>query len=426
MLSSLITVYVILFRNVAIGALFFATLNTGKLLAQESLDRIDISTDIYYRSQPIFNPVGGFENSGSILQGLWLQFKLGKGINKNKAVWTELDHWSIVSRLAIVRGDGNYYQQIGAAYPLQTMTSSGQWLTEASITREPGEGNLLFKAGIFTLNPEFMDSNIFNNYVNSAINDTFNDEVLGVPIAPLAATGVMLGYGNAMGSKYGILKLGAFGIMPTNQFGVSYSAKNPIPYLSGGLAIVQWEKQFNSKKILSKSTSINSSDNGEALPMPGIMIGGYWSKSYTNGNGSSYQTINVPVGENRTIYGSIILPLESIIPSSVNSRIWLAGRIGLDTENNPAPSYAGIGLLRQGLIPGRPGDVTGIAAVTTGFSQNITPGTTQESVIEFNHRIRISSKINIKPFVQLIINPGGTGDLSPILAPGVEFSASIW
>lgn len=426
MLSSLKTVYVILFRNVAIGSLFFATLNNGKLLAQEGLDRIDISTDIYFRSQSIFNPVGGFENSGSILQGLWLQFKLGKGINKNKAVWTELDHWSIVSRLAIVRGDGNYYQQIGAAYPLQTMTSSGQFLAEATITREPGEGNLLFKAGIFTLNPEFMDSNIFNNYVHSAINDTFNDEVLGVPIAPLAATGVMLGYGNAIGSKYGILKLGAFGIMPTNQFGASYSAKNPIPYLSGGLAIIQWEKQFNSKKILSKSTSINSSDNGEALPMPGIMVGGYWSKSYTNGSESSYQAINVPVGENRTIYGSIILPLESILPSSVNSRIWLAGRIGLDTENNPAPSYAGIGLLRQGLIPGRPGDVTGIAAVTTGFSQNITPGTTQESVIEFNHRIRISSKINIKPFVQLIINPGGTGDLSPILAPGVEFSASIW
>ena len=415
-----------LFRNVVISALFFAILNTNKIFAQEKSDQIDISADIYYRSQPIFNPVGGFENSGSILQGLWLQFKLGKGINKNKALWRELDHWSIATRLAIVRGDGNYYQQIGAAYPLQTMTSSGQWLTEATITREPGEGNLLFKAGIFTLNPEFMDSNIFNNYVHSAINDTFNDEVLGVPIAPLAATGVMLGYGNAISSKYGILKLGAFGIMPTNQFGVSYSAKNPIPYLSGGLAIIQWEKQFNSKKILSKSTSINSSDNGEALPMPGIMIGGYWSKSYTNGSGSSCQAINVPVGENRTLYGSIILPLESIIPSSVNSRIWLAGRIGLDTENNPAPSYAGIGLLKQGLIPGRPGDVTGIAAVTTGFSQNITPGTTQESVIEFNHRIRISSKINIKPFVQLIINPGGTGDLSPILAPGVEFSASIW
>jgi len=426
MLGSLKNFNFIFFYKVAMGALLFATLNSNKILAQERPDQLGISAEMYYRSQPIFNPVGGFENSGSILQGLWLHFQLGKGVNKNKALWKELDHWSIVSRLAIVRGDGNYYQQIGAAYPLQTMTSSGQWLTEAIITREPGEGNLLFKAGIFTLNPEFMDSNIFNNYVHSAINDTFNDEVLGVPIAPLAATGVMLGYGNTIGSKYGILKLGAFGIMPTNQFGVSYSAKNPIPYLSGGLAIVQWEKQFNSKKILSKSTSINSSDNGEALPMPGIMIGGYWSKSYTNGNIKTYQTLNVPVGINRTLYGSITFPLESFISSSVNSRIWIAGRIGLDVENNPAPSYAGIGLLRQGLIPGRPGDVTGIAAVTTGFSQNITPGTTQESVIEFNHRIRISSKINIKPFVQLIINPGGTGDLSPILAPGVEFSASIW
>jgi len=426
MLGSLKNFNFIFFYKVAMGALLFATLNANKILAQERPDQIGISAEMYYRSQPIINPVGGFENSGSILQGLWLQFKLGKGINKNKVLWTELDHWSIASRLAIVRGDGNYYQQIGAAYPLQTMTSSGQFLSEASITRDPGEGKLLFKTGILTLNPDFMDSKIFNNYVHSAINDTFNDEVLGVPIAPLAATGVMLGYGNAIDSTYGIFKLGAFAIMPSNQFGVSYSAQNPIPFLAGRLAIFQWEKQFSSKEIKISNTLSNGSDDGATLPMPGIMIGGYWSKSYTNGNVKTYQTMNVPVGINRTLYGSITFPLESFISSSVNSRIWIAGRIGLDVENNPAPSYAGIGLLRQGLIPGRPEDVTGIAAVTTGFSQNISPGTTQESVIEFNHRIRISPKLNIKPFVQLIINPGGIGDLSPILAPGVEFSASIW
>jgi hypothetical protein len=109
MLGSLKNFNSIFFYKVAMGALLFTILNANKIFAQERPDQIGISAEMYCRSQPIINPVGGFENSGSILQGLWLQFKLGKGINKNKVLWTELDHWSIATRLVIVRGDGNYY-----------------------------------------------------------------------------------------------------------------------------------------------------------------------------------------------------------------------------------------------------------------------------------------------------------------------------
>lgn len=375
-----------------------------KLFASENSDQLDVLVEINYRAEPIANPIGGIENSSSLLQGLWLELGLGKGIYKSKESWLEIDHWSFSSRLAIVRGNGNYYQQVGAVYPLQTMTSAGQWLTEAVIKREPGNGTVEFKTGIFTLNPDFMDSEIFNYFVHSAINNTFNEEVLGVPIAPLAGTGVLLGYGNPLSSTYGNLKIAAFNIMSPNQFGNSLSSVSSPPSLSGNLAVIQWQKRF----------SIGNSE----LPNPGILIGGYWANSYSNSTSIA--------GNNRTLYGSLTLPLYTNKTKLGDNRIWLAGRMGLDPEKNTAPTFAGLGFLKQGLFYMRPDDITGLAYVTTGFSPDINPGLTQETVFELNHLIQINNRIKIRPFIQLILNPGGTSKLAPIIAPGVQFAVKIW
>lgn len=55
----------------------------------------------------------------------------------------------------------------------------------------------------------------------------------------------------------------------------------------------------------------------------------------------------------------------------------------------------------------------------------IHPGLTQESVIELNHLNRISPKIGLKPFVQLILNHGSSGRFAQILVSGLEFLASL-
>lgn len=392
---------------------------------QENSSAIAASIEIDYLAEPIFNPVGGQEQASSLLQGLWLQMKVGRGLNIEKSQWRELDHWSIATEVAIVRGNSNYYKEIGAAYPLQTLTASGQWLTEASLRREAGSGNYSLRAGVFTLNPEFMVSDIFNYYVHSAINDTFNEEVLGIPIAPLASPGVMLTVGNSENAKGGEFKLGLFKIVATNQFGISAVENSPPIALNGSVALLQWKKILSLQPLSKESQPSKISGLADDLPSPNLMLGGYWSQTYSSAQDTSQPGTSIPLGQNRTIYGSITLPLLQSKGAVNHRRLWVAGRIGLDWNNNPAPYFLGAGLVTQGLIKSRPSDISGFAIASTGFSPTINPGLSQESVIEVNHLIRISPKLGLKPFVQLILNPGGSGKIAPILAPGLQFSASL-
>ena len=392
---------------------------------QQERGRLDASVGLDYVAEPIINPLGGLEQSGSLLQGLWLQLKLGSGLSIPKAAWRELDHWSVSTSVAVVRGNSNYYQQIGAAYPLQTMTASGQWLTDASLRRDAGKSKIALRAGVMTLNPEFMVSDAFNYFIHSAINDTFNEEVIGIPIAPLASPGFVLTYGDSNQAKIGQFKFGLFQIVASNQFGSALYQSAPPPALSGAVALLQWQKQLSWPTRKKQAEAGKITAIAVQLPAPNLMLGGYWSQTQAGVSGENTSPESIAQGQNRTLYGSITLPLARTTEGLSKGRLWLAGRVGLDWDNNPAPYFVGLGVLTQGLIAGRPLDVSGLALVSTGFSPTLNPGLSQESVIEFNHQIRISPRIGLKPFVQLILNPGGSGQMAPILAPGLQFSASL-
>lgn len=387
--------------------------------------QLDAKVSLAYLAEPIINPLGGQTQTGGLLQGLWLQLKLGSGLRIPRTAWRELDHWNISTHAAIVRGDSDYYKQIGAAYPLQTMTASGQWLTEASLNREAGEGKLSLRAGIFTINPEFMQTGIFNYYVHSALNDTLNEEVIGIPIAPLAAPGIMVGYGDLNRSQAGLFKLGLFQIVSSNQFGISLHENSSPSALSGGVALLQWQKLLSGQRKSKGSHTSKIIGHADELPSPNLMVGAYWSQTKATGGIQPNSSGSIPQGQNRTIYGALTLPLSQSADGISKARLWFAGRVGLDWDNNPAPYFAGAGVVTQGLMRSRPNDVSGVAVVSTGFSPKLNPGLTQESVIEINHLIRITPKIGLKPFIQIILNPGGGGRYAPILAPGLQFSALL-
>ena len=46
------------------------------------------------------------------------------------------------------------------------------------------------KAGVFSLNPGFVSTPVLDQYVHSALNDTLNSEIDGVPINPYVAPGL--------------------------------------------------------------------------------------------------------------------------------------------------------------------------------------------------------------------------------------------
>ena len=151
------------------------------------------------------------------------------------------------------------------------------------------------------------------------------------------------------------------------------------------------------------------------------MVGGYWSDTKLKQAPHQHQT-ELPDGINRGLYATSTIALPASVTGGLNSRAWAAGHYGFDWNNNPAPVSWSIGFLLQGIIPSRPYDVTGLAGGSTGFSPTINPGQTQESLIEINHQIHISSNLSLKPFAQLILSPSGFRSRQTILATGVQTS----
>lgn len=374
---------------------------------------------IDYLAQPIVNPAGGTTSELSWLNGLWLQLEMGLGLNRSPDEWKEIDHWVFKLETAVVRGNSSYYEQVGAAYPLQSMTSSGQWLSDLSIRREPGKSGIGLKAGIFSLNPGFMESDIFNYYVHSAINNTINNEVLAIPIAPLTSWGLQMDIHLPSANQSQKLRVGAFTVVPTNTFGQSIEpGSNPVN-LHGAIGLIQWQRGLSNGQ---PNTNIEGKNSiPDVLPEPGVMVGGYWSDTQLEQAPHQHQT-DLPDGINRGLYATSTIALPASVTGGLNSRAWAAGHYGFDWSNNPAPVSWSIGFLLQGIIPGRPYDVTGLAGGSTGFSPTINPGQTQESLIEINHQIHISSNLSLKPFAQLILSPSGFRSRQTILATGVQTS----
>lgn len=373
-----------------------------------------------YLAQPIVNPVGGLTNEFSWLNGLWLQLELGRGLNLDPEQWKEIDHWVFKLETALVRGNSAYYKQVGAAYPLQSMTSSGQWLSELTIRREPGKNGVGIKAGVFSLNPGFMEAEVFDFYVHSALNDTFNNEVPALPIAPLTSLGVQLNLSSSSTTPSHQLSIGAFTIVPTDTFGQSIQPGSSPLNLRGAIGLLQWQYGFaRRERSGDQGLSMASDSVPDLLPEPGVMLGSYWSQT-SSAQPVSRSRSTVPVGLNRGVYATSTLKLPRLPGAGLHSRAWIASQYGLDWGNNPAPVFWGAGVLIQGVLPGRPLDVTGIAGASTGFSPSINPGQYQESLLEINHQIQVSPLLSLKPFAQLILTPSGIPSRPAILATGLQ------
>lgn len=86
--------------------------------------------------------------------------------------------------------------------------------------------------------------------------------------------------------------------------------------------------------------------------------------------------------------------------------------------DNTMPFYFHVGLVYQGLIPGRDNDQLGVAFGLGNYSYNKiiseedagkTIHQTNEAVVEMDYRVQLTKFVFMQPFWQYIIRPGGTG-----------------
>ena len=385
----------------------------------------DLSVTI--TAQPMVGVVGGDRpGASSWYQAVNLGLSLSSGFGKDHDSWSELDHWQLNVGLSSDAGNPNLNTELGSAFTLQTLVNPvGTWLTEASVVRNRGLGWWEAELGLMSLEPVmagepgFVSAPVMSNYFSSVFNNTMNLLVVGMPIDPYVAPGIKL---KAHSESFGSLGYGYFYLNPQTSIASSLGANPGIPEVQGGMQALQWTRNpLPSRTDLSKPIPLPHTQASvpRQLPLPELQLGGYLTSTHLLGE----HTDALGEGLNRGLYGSITWPLE--LPVGLDSRLWAAGSISFDPENNPFPTYVGGGWLTQGVVPSRPRDVVALGLQRTSFSSTLNPGKSYEATIELNYSIYVSDILQIQPVMQWIINPGGAGNTPGIWTGGIQLNLSL-
>lgn len=368
-------------------------------------DWVDFSLGL--DAEPLVN-AGGLASSGAWTQQLTLGAVFSSGLTKQANRWREADHWRLNTQLMLFSGRAGYGQAIGATFPLQsTDHPTGLWLTEVSLERQRGLGPLTLKGGLLSLNPDFIDMPMFDLYVHSALNDTLNLTVFGLPINPLVAPGAVasLDLGAA-----GSLRFGAYWLDAQTQLAELFGVDPQQPPFQGNSQLLQWTvTNLPGARRVAAPIQLGERRIERQLPAPQLQLGAF--------NSTTDQQ-----GRNRVVYGGLTLPVQ--LPFGLDHRLWVGANVSLDPSNNSAPLFLSGGWAVQGLLPGRHHDVLALGVGRTSFSPG-QQGQSDEGVIELNYSAAINSSLSLGPVLQLILNPGGSGTAPSIVAAGVQFQLSL-
>ncbi|MFM1813074.1 MAG: Carbohydrate-selective porin OprB related protein [Cyanobacteriota bacterium] len=356
-------------------------------------------------------PMGGngppLGSSGAWIQQLTLTAEASRGLGRDKTQWQEFDHWKTSLQLTAFSGNANLNETLGTVFPLQTAAHPvGLWLTEASVQRVAAGDPVFFKAGLMPLNPSFVESDVLNSYIHSALNNTLNLEINGLPInpfiAPAATVHVRLGSSSE-------LRIGQFWLDNVNNLASLFGVNPQMPLSNGSLQIVQWNlRDLPGSAQLQQPIQQGERLVSRQLPQPLLQLGAL-NTTGTDPNLAAYGTLTVAVP----------------VPIGLDHRVWIGFNNGFTIENDPDPTFVGGGWLAQGLLPGRPLDVLAVGYGSTWFNSTLAPGLNPEMVLEINYTISLSSQFTLQPVLQWIVNPNGSNNRPAVVAAGLQLNLSF-
>jgi porin len=357
-------------------------------------------------------PMGGngppLGSSGAWIQQLSLTAEASRGLGRDKAQWQEFDHWKTSLQLTAFSGNANLNQTLGTAFPLQTAAHPvGLWLTEATVQRVAAGGPVFVKAGLMALNPSFVESEVLNSYIHSALNNTLNLEINGLPINPFVAPAATAHLRLGSSSE---LRIGQFWLDNVNNLASVFGVNPQAALSNGSMQIVQWMlRDLPGSTPLQQPIRRGERLVTRQLPQPLLQLGAL-NTTGTDPNLAAYGTLTLAVPQ---------------LPLGLDHRIWIGFNNGFTLENDPDPTFVGTGWLAQGLLPGRPLDVLAVGYGSTWFNSTLNPGLNPETVLEINYAIPLSSQLTLQPVVQWIINPGGSSNRPAVIAAGLQLNLSF-
>ncbi|OUE48593.1 MAG: hypothetical protein BTM33_07650 [Synechococcus sp. Lanier] len=350
------------------------------------------------QAEPMLNPSGGTKQTNNWIQQTVASISVGTGLAKDPSNWQEIDHWHVDASVNFYNGNPNFNSEIGAAIPLQQVAhENGFWLTQAQLNRSIGNGWFGIKAGILSLNPDFIYTPIYDYYIHSSLNNTLNISISDLPVNPLAAIGGVLELKPAqdISMRYGLFDLASTKPI-AKVFGVNPQAN------VGGEGVAQFLQINYSPQWLAPNKT------GSMLPDGLLQIGGYTTNNGVDGSG-----INAS------------LSFSTGLSLGLDHRFWIGSNYSFNSLNDSTPTFVSAGLLSQGLIASRPFDVFILGVGKTGFNQLLAPNQNYEGVIELGYQFQLNPTLNLQPTVQWIINPGGAGNTAGIFATTLQITLNL-
>ena len=372
------------------------------------------TSTITLQAQPLANPSGGLQQSASWMQQLTLDLEVGTGLKKPPAAWREGDHWRAHLELNLFSGEPNWWKRIGAAFPLQaTASANGLWLSEASVERRPGKGSLGLKVGLFALDPDWVSAPVLDAYVHSALDNSLNLNLDGVPLNPAVAPGVQVSWTPGGAGEWGTWQLGGFWLEPVDELGGLFGVNPGLPASRGTAQLLQWRyaRLPGWEQALTPLAHVGGAVPRQ-LPPPLLQLGGLLVRP-----GSDDGSTGVLTGT---------VTLAAPLPVGLDNRLWLGVNAGQERPDNPVPLFLAGGWLSQGVLPSRPRDVLAIAYGHSSLNSQLPPAgssgnSAQEAVLEVNYSWLLNEQLSLQPVLQLILRPDGR-NAAPILATGLGFT----
>ena len=368
---------------------------TPPALAQERLPLpawIDLELQVV--AEPMANPAGGLSTMGSWIQQSSASLSVGRGVHKDRAHWSEADHWQLNLELNHFSGNPLYGQEIGAIFPLQQVAhGDGVWMSELSLQRQAGTGWLGFKAGVLSLNPDFIAAPVLDYYVHSALNNTLNITINDLPINPYAAAGGLV----AIEAQHDLsLRYGLFNLSSTLPVANWLGRKQEPPAAGKG-----WAQLLQVTYTPAWLTAATKPSN--TLPEGLLQAGAYG----TSGDGYG-------------MYGTATWSLP--LPIGRDHRLWVGSNVSVNDPTDLSPLFVGAGLISQGVLPGRPDDVLilGVGRSSLKPDQPTGQTSTYEGLVELGYQLQLNPWLTLKPSLQWIVHPGQRGDVPGIFATGLE------
>ncbi len=380
--------------NIAQQNLSFTTQNSNVDSNAVFNQRNTFNFEASYSGDFVGNLVGG-KNTGTLFLGM-ANIKIGF-VTANFGLW---NNGEFFINGASTHG-GSPSEKLLGDFHVASNIEAGDLTYLHELWYKHTINNFELTIGLQDLNAEFVTSEFAGSFINSSfgIPSLISDNI-PVPIFPLTALGLSARYEF---SENIALQAAVFDGMPEDFENNRYNLK--------------WELNSNDGVLFISEIHLATNFRD----MPGILKAGYYYHSCLRET-CPESGIDKIIFDNN--YGFYAIADQTIFQSHNNRQLGLFMQIAFSPLNiNSHNYYLGGGINYTGVLNHETEDAFGIAFAHAGFKDE---SLRNETTIEVFYTTKITQNLSLKPDVQYIINPAGTGvNLNNALAAIMRFELNF-